>query len=167
MLSISELKKKFDLLPVDESNWELYQNLLNLDQSVFKPLMEEILAGRMDIEDTRPIFAKYFPRMADTYRQRVAEKRMLINDADDLRENVARRYHDPQSAIREVSLTDPAYEDVRQQMIADYEAETGETLTERQRSALLIAMSETQKTDIDLYSDKQKQTRLSDLMSGV
>ena len=59
-------------------------------------------------------------------------------------------------------------ETVQQAQIAKgYEAETGETLTESERKALIIAMSETEKIDIDLYGDKAKQTRLSDLMSGA
>ena len=167
MQSISQLKAKFERLPVDENNWELYENLLALDQSVFKPLMEEILAGRMDIEDTRPIFAKYFPRMAETFRDRVNKKRWLINTTEEFRENLSRRYTEPEKAIREITLRDPAYEDIKQEMIAAYEAETGETLTESERKALIIAMSETEKIDIDLYGDKTKQIRLSDLMSGA
>lgn len=167
MQSISQLKAKFERLPVDENNWELYENLIALDQSVFKPLMEEILAGRMDIEDTRPIFAKYFPRMAETFRDRVNKKRWLINTTEEFRENLSRRYTEPEKAIREITLRDPAYEDIKQEMIAAYEAETGETLTESERKALIIAMSEIEKIDIDLYGDKAKQTRLSDLMSGA
>ena len=167
MQSISQLKAKFERLPVDENNWELYENLLALDQSVFKPLMEEILAGRMDIEDTRPIFAKYFPRMAENFRNRVSEKRKLINSTEEFRENLSRRYTNPESAIREITLRDPSYDDIKQEMIASYEAETGKTLTDSERKALIIAMSETEKIDVDLYDDKSKQTRLSDLMSGA
>jgi hypothetical protein len=167
MQSISQLKAKFEGLPVDENNWELYENLLALDQSVFKPLMEEILAGRMDIEDTRPIFAKYFPRMTENFRNRVSEKRKLINSTEEFRENLSRRYMNPESAIREITLRDPAYDDIKQEMIAAYETETGKTLTESEKKALIIAMSETEKIDVDLYSNKAKQTRLSDMMSGA
>jgi hypothetical protein len=73
----------------------------------------------------------------------------------------------PESAIREITLRDPAYDDIKQEMIAAYETETGKTLTESEKKALIIAMSETEKIDVDLYSNKAKQTRLSDMMSGA
>ena len=166
MINVSELKKKFDRLPVSKENWELYLNLLSLDQSVYKPLIEEIIEGRMDIEDTRPIFAKYYPKIVDNFRKEVTNKRMLINTPDELKQNLLLRAEAPDQAIKEVSITNFNYEDVKHDVITAYEQESGSQLTDNERKALLIALNEYEKTDIDLYSDKSKQTRLSDLISG-
>jgi hypothetical protein len=169
MISIEELKKKFDLLPVSTANWELYQNLLSLDQSVFKPIMEEIIEGRMDIEDTRPIFGKYFPKMVETMRGDLYDaygKRHLINTPDDLKQNLILRAMAPDRSIREVTLPSSAYEDIKATILTKYEEETGDTLTDSQKKALLIAFDAFEKTDNDMYANKDRQIRLSDMMSG-
>ena len=166
MINVSELKQKFDLLPVDKNNWSLYQNLLDLDMSVFKPLMEEILEGRMDIEDTRPIFSKYMPRVVNAVRNEVENKRRLINTEEEFRQNLVRRALTPDEAIKEVRVANPAYDDIKGVMIDKYEEATGDKLTESQRRAMLIAMEQTQYFDIDLYGNKEKQVRLSDMLSG-
>lgn len=59
MPNISVLKANFDRLDIVEDNVELYEALLILDQSEFIPIMEEILAGRLDINDLTSFFNKY------------------------------------------------------------------------------------------------------------
>jgi hypothetical protein len=165
MANISLLKKKFDLLPIDENNWELYQRLLNLDISVYKPLMEEILDGRLDIEDTRPLFASYLPRTIDNARNEVSKKRMLINNEDDLKNNLIVRATNPDNVIKEVTIKKQNYEDTKLLVIEKYETYHEVKLTENQKRVLIIAMDNYENTDIDLYGNKEKQSKLSDKLS--
>jgi hypothetical protein len=72
----------------------------------------------------------------------------------------------PDRSIKEVTITNTAYEDIKAEVISRYEEESGERLTEGEKMALLIAFDSKEKTDIDYYTDKEKQARLSDLLSG-
>lgn len=58
MENIQKLRERFDKLDVNESNVMLYESLFKLDYETFFPIMEEILDGRIDIEDLRSFFYK-------------------------------------------------------------------------------------------------------------
>ena len=106
-MHIRVLKKLFDELPMHPSNMGLYQELLSLDMVEFKPIMEAILDGRIDIEDTRQIlrnrfiteFGKLFENPKDPRISRSTEalvqtmkdnitKRLFDNGKDVVKENI-------------------------------------------------------------------------------
>ena len=120
MNSIEELKNRFDLLPVDSNNMKLYQKLLHLDISVYKPLMDEILSGRMDIEDTRPIFSSFFSDSKKSFYTSILQKRTLINNADDLKNNLITRLASPEKNIREITLLSSDYNNIKAEVITKY-----------------------------------------------
>lgn len=165
MQNISELKAKFNRLPVNKENWELYQRLLDLDMSVFKPLMEEILEGRMDIEDTRPIFGGRLISAIRSTRFKEKKRKIVETDAD-LRKNLALRATNPEMAIKEVRLQNREYDEAKSAVIESFERDTGRVLTDGERRALAIALDEQEDVDVDLYDSKERQTRLSDMLSG-
>ena len=55
MPHISELHAMFKRLDITSKNIALWEALLQLGISTFKPIMNEIISGRLDIEDTRKI----------------------------------------------------------------------------------------------------------------
>lgn len=55
MLHIKELKTKFDSLDVNLDNFYLWEKLVNSTYQVYKPIMEKILSGEIDIYDTEEL----------------------------------------------------------------------------------------------------------------
>ena len=166
MLSIENIKKLFDLLPIDDTNRSLYQNLLRLDISVYKPLIEEILEGRMDIEDTRPIFSSYFPSSKNSFTKKILEKRRLITSPEEFKQNLITRLVSPEKNIREIVLLSNEFYEIKREIIEKYEKDNSVSLSSGEKNALFIAYGFYEKTDLDYYGNKEKQTKLSDLMSS-
>jgi hypothetical protein len=167
MQNVSQLKGYFDRLPVTTENYPLYQRLLDLDRSVFKPLMEEIIAGRLDIEDTRPLFNIHILYVIQNVRTAVSEKRLprLIQTPQDLKQNLINRAFAPNEVIKEITLPNLEINDFRMIISEQYAAKTGETLSEREIDALIVAVSGTKEIDALSGDTKADQLKYADAMA--
>ena len=159
--NIKELKAKFDRLPVTPENYKLYEALLDLDRTVFVPLMEEIIEGRLDIEDTRPLVSSSL--MIEELP--VSEERLpILQTGEDLKKNVAARLFDPTNYIREVQIEDFSVDGEREAALDAFEERTGIRLTPAQRSAFLASKPRMNRVDVST-SNKDLQIRLTNRLS--
>lgn len=170
MTHIKYLKEKFDVLPVAESNIHLYERLLDLDLFDFKPIMEAILEGRLDIEDTRQIF---------TYNGDIYPSGVSVRDSglppisDDVFTNVktstVQRYSGDPDIVKE-SLIYPNMDDIRHEIAETFFERTGQRMTEEDIDAVIPpVLSELVLTlnlaDSEGLRTKQDQLIVSDRLS--
>ena len=159
MAEIAQLKTRFETLRIDRDNLFLYERLLDLDRSIFKPIMRKILDGELDIEDTRPIFSVGF-RYA--YASDEARRMWLIDSREKLAANVSNRLFDQDRYVKEFEVENvDEVENVKSSVIEAYEARTGETLSASQRAALAVAVEGMMRIDYDAAGSYGR--RLSDL----
>lgn len=127
MPSVKVLKTKFDDLSFTSDNIVLYAHLLTLDMSDFKPLMEEILLGRIDIEDTRQLFqneietewsGKYFtPTLSDP---------RISNDIiETMKSNLSSRLAGEGDNIIKENLLFPSQADIKDKIAQQFFEEHG------------------------------------------
>lgn len=161
MKHIKELKAIFDRLPMSIGNLALYTNLLDLDRTVFKPLMEEIIAGRLDIEDTRPIFNINLEK----FRTETVKRLKLINTEADLRSNLSNRVFNPSLVAKEATLSRLDIEDIRDSLASDYTERTGLTLSKTERDAILVAFNAMKDIDAVYAGSKTDQQKYTDALS--
>jgi hypothetical protein len=164
MQNVSELKGTFDRLPVSTGNYSLYERLLALDQSVFKPLMEEILTGRLDIEDTRPLFNVNIREIVSAAEKISTNK--IIQTPDDLRRNLVNRVFSPNDVIKEVTLPRIDIMDLKMQISEQYTAKTGDVLTDAQMQVILVAVDLTRDISATSGSSKEEQQIYVNAMSA-
>jgi hypothetical protein len=164
MQNVSELKGTFDRLPVSTGNYSLYERLLALDQSVFKPLMEEILAGRLDIEDTRPLFNVNIRQIVGAETGISTNK--IIQTSDDLRRNLVNRVFSPNEVIKEITLPRIDIMDLKMQIAEQYTAKTGQTLTDAQMQVILVAVDATRDITATSGGNKDEQQIYVNAMSA-
>lgn len=163
MQNAIELKKLFDKLDVNLNNRKLFENLLDLDRSVFKPLIEKILTGDLDIEDTRPIFSIFLSKPIG--ENQLASKMFLIDTPSKLLKNVSDRLFNPESFIKEADISNiDQIEETKIQVINSYQQSSGVILTDGEKKALVVAIDAYVKNDITTIS-KNKQRRFSDKIS--
>jgi hypothetical protein len=163
MQNVSQLKGIFDRLPVTNDNYRLYERLLDLDRSVFKPLMEEIIAGRLDIEDTRPIFNINIQHVKTV----IDEKRLprLIQTPQDLKRNLINRAFAPNEVIKEITLPNLEINDLRMIIAEEYALKHGVQLTDREIEALIVAVNGTKMIDALSGDSKGDQIKYADAMA--
>jgi hypothetical protein len=165
MKNVSDLKRIFDRLPVDTGNYQLYVKLLDLDITVYRPLMEEILNGRLDIEDTRPIFSISLRGIMDDADRAADTRPRMIQTADDLRRNLVNRAFSPNEVIKEITLPNHDEKDYRMHVAEAYQARTGDWLTESQFSAIMVAVAATRRVDLMSGASKEEQIKYTNAMA--
>jgi hypothetical protein len=139
MPHIKELKARFDLLPMDANNFPLYQQLLNLDQSIFVPVMDQILSGRIDIEDLRSFFSQNIPaRLVDIMKSPTFNQYKSMENV--VKDNIIARFF-TSNAIKEsiVPLDDT---DLKYQAAAAFSKATGIPLTDEQISSIITGSND-------------------------
>lgn len=124
MPSIKVLKTKFDELVVNSTNIALYERLLTLDISDYKPLMEEILLGRLGIEDTREVF-KNNMLLAAFGGEVVNDPRISTNMAETMKANLLERMKGSGDNLIKENLVFPSTEDLKDQIADRYFKEYG------------------------------------------
>jgi hypothetical protein len=150
---------------MNSENVGLYEKLLELDRSVFTPLMEEILGGRLDIEDTRPVLGITMGAVSVSGGDLLeGQRRPLVQTPEDLAANVKARLFAPEEYIREVEVPDRTAADVVAEAVAKYEERTGTKLSQPQIDALVRAREFVEKTDVGSWG-KTGQTILSARLS--
>lgn len=165
MKHISALKLQFDRLPVTEANYALYDRLMSLDISVYKPILDEILAGRLDIEDTRPMFNVTINSIVNPVAMGTPLNQLITNAAG-LKANLINRVFNKTQVIKEADIGNASMVSTLQQQIADnYFAQTGIQLTTNQISVLVIAVQNTQKLNLTTQQSKAAQIVASNLLS--
>lgn len=171
MPNISELKKEFDKLPMSLENYPLYSNLLFLDISDFKPLMEALLVGNLDIEDTRPIFSPFVNFQWVKPSQNLKDPRIALDsDAEYLASSTVERINGNESAIIKESLAFPNTQSLKKLIAEEYKRREGIELPEEDLVKLLPIVQEEMVIELSLYNqnavkDKDYQLLLADLIS--
>lgn len=172
MASIKLLKDKFDALVFSETNMVLYEALLRLDISDFKPVMESLLSGEIDIEDTRKIFAndiktdwlgRYIPLSQK-------DARLSPDIAETLKSNLVARLSGNGDDIIKENLIYPDLSDLKRQIADTYAEEYGETLTPAEIEMLLPIVENELYVDMNIQNDnavrdKADQRYISDSLS--
>lgn len=171
MASISTLKDKFDLLPFSEENIELYNALLNLDISDFKPLMEEILNGRVDIEDTRAIFLNNVSTSWNRNGSKIQDSRLSTDISKTIKENLITRMTDTDKEILKENLIFPDTRDLKQQIADEFKKTHGITLPPEDIEKLLPLVESELYSELSLNNkgnatiNKEYQIFISDSLS--
>jgi hypothetical protein len=170
MPSISLLKEQFDALPIDSTNIDLYAALLRSDISDYKPLMQQILAGTLDIEDTR----KLLPNDAQYNRfgDKNTDARIGLTDeqlAQNMKDNLSARLFGGE-VIKENVMFRPDISSMQTLIAENFTKLTGQTLTQDQINSILPIMNEEVIQELNvanLSMDDVKQVQLvfSDLLS--
>lgn len=158
-----EIKKLFDRLNINTTNRLLFENLLNLDRTVYKPLIEKILSGELDIEDTRPIFSIFLSKPIG--ENNTVSKMFLIDSNYKFIKNMSDRIFDPLNFIKELELSNKdQVEETKMKVISDYQKDRNVILTENEKKALIVAIDGFIKNDAMSIS-KNHQRRFSDSIS--
>jgi hypothetical protein len=164
MIDIRELLSEFNNLNVNLSNIDLYRKLLDLDYSVYKPIILRILDKTLDIEDTRPIFNNVFRK--DT----TSNKLFILNSEAAIKRNFSNRVFgvDKDNYIKEVDLNVVDISSIKENIKTAYFNNTGKTLTDNQLDVMIIAYTTSKHVDISLDSfnnDKSQQIAVSNALS--
>lgn len=147
MTSISILKAQFDALPFSESNIALYELLLTLDISDFKPVIEEILSGRITIEDTRQLFANNVASLWNSNSIKVLDARATDNISATIKNNLIARIVGNSNDIVKENLMYPDNTDLKYQIAAQFKADYGIDLPKEDIERLLPLV------EVELYSE--------------
>ncbi|WP_368880303.1 hypothetical protein [Proteus mirabilis] len=178
MNHIKVLYDNFQKLDINDKNFLLYQRLLDLDISDFKPIMEELLSGRLDIEDTRKILLNDF---SSTFNQEEKFNPFLKDSDQLLRNNLLKRLtsNDGKGIIKENVIPITNFDDFKHRVYEEFNRQVEENLLnsdfkfseEDIKSIMIIAEKEFRQTidweGIKVSFDKQKDQQLlvSDLLS--
>lgn len=172
MAHIKELQVEFNSLPVSNDNIKLYAALLTLDQYEFKPVMEGILTGRIDIEDTRRIFYNngYFRHNDRNYNTTVKDARVSTDIGKTIADNIQARLFGKEDNIIKESIIGLDNNDLKKDIAKEYTRRTGETLSTEDIDALLPILETQLYVELSLYNpntnkDKEHQNRFSDLLA--
>lgn len=142
MSDIKLLKDKFDSFNVNRSNRQLYEKLIDLDRSVYKPLMDKILAGQLDIEDTRPIFSFFYDFYGEN--KRLSGRRNILNHIIKTNEMFVRNLRDrlfhPENYVNETYIENEEYESIKEFVINSHEEVTKKTMTEEDKQKVILAL---------------------------
>jgi hypothetical protein len=147
MASISLLKEKFDALPFSEDNIALYSILLQLDISDFKPIMEEILSGRINIEDTRAVFANTVNSSWDNGYSKIEDTRISTDISETIKSNLIARMSGNGNDIVKENLIFPDTTDLKYQIAAQFKETYGITLPAEDIEKLLPLV------EMEVYSE--------------
>lgn len=175
MPSISILKEKFDNLPMTADNMALYQVLLFTDISDYKPVMEQILLGKIDIEDTRQIFYNYSNYNWARYENKnlaenIYDARISTNIMDTISNNIVAALEGNEDAIIKESIIIPTQDNLKNQIASEFKKRTGLTMTKAEIDAILPIVNSELFVELSLLNpnavkDKEHQNLFSDLLA--
>lgn len=172
MPSISLLKDKFDELNVTAQNMELYELLLYSDISDFKPVMEQILLGRLDIEDTRQIFYTVVNHkwLTGSGRDVIKDVRISDNIMDTIKNNIIAVLNNDEKAIIKESIIIPNQSQLKNEIATEFKKRTGMELSKEEIEMLLPIVNTELFIELSLVNpnaikDKEHQNLFSDLLS--
>ena len=177
MPSISLLKEKFDKLLISNENIHLYDALLYLDISDFKPVMEEILLGRIDIEDTRQLFSIMvnYPWMNQSDKpydpfEKLADQLYYPNTAQAVRDNLMARLEGNDGRVIKEAPAFPNQIELKARIADEFFRSTGQQLAKEDIEKLLPIVKSELMMELSLYNnnavkDKSYQLVISDLLS--
>lgn len=168
MPHISELHAMFKRLDITSKNIALWEALLQLDISTFKPIMNEIISGRLDIEDTR----KILPNKLVTSMNKRLDRRISDNKDyfDILANNLMSRINGDGTDIIKENIVVYNVDHYKLQIAEQYEEETGNKLSPEEVESILliadiIAYQELNATNIQGTEAKKLQNVYSNLLS--
>ena len=177
MASISLLKDKFDKLPISNDNIHLYDALLYLDISDFKPVMEEILLGRITIEDTRQLFSTlvnytWMNQNDSPYNpfEKLHDPRIFTDVAEGIKHNLNARLNGNDGQVIKEAPAYPTQSDLRVRIAEDFYKRNGIELSDEDIDKLLPIVKSELIMELSLYNnnavrDKNYQIILSDILS--
>lgn len=148
MQNISVLHEKFANLPVSSDNYSLWGSLLSIDQAVFKPIMEQILAGKLTIEDFRPFISKFIDYLR--YDSSIARQteRFLTEDVDDaelIKTRMSELLFGSDQTVMEVTLERTTEVDILDDIRTDMNATLGLNLSREDVAAMATGIAQTEK----------------------
>lgn len=168
MPHISELHAMFKRLDITSKNIALWEALLQLDISTFKPIMNEIISGRLDIEDTR----KILPNKLVTSMNKRLDRRISDNKDyfDILANNLMSRINGDGTDIIKENIVIYNVDHYKIQIAEQYEKETGNKLSPEEVESILliadiIAYQELNAANIQGTEAKKLQNVYSNLLS--
>ena len=169
MANISVLKEDFDKLPMSMENYPLYTNLLELDISDFKPLMEALLDNRLDIEDTRPIFSPYM-NFQWSKGDRLKDPRIAVENEGYLADAALARLNGDDSKIIKENIAFPSTDVLKNMIAEEYFRREGVQLPPEDVAKLIPIIQDELVIELSMYNnnavkDKEYQLLLADLMS--
>ena len=114
-MDIKLLKFTFDSFDINPSNRFLYERLLDLDRSVYKPLIEKLITKELDIEDTRPIFSLFYDYgfMQKKLNRRQQRYKALINTNSSFINNLRNRIFHQNDYVNETYIENDEYEETK------------------------------------------------------
>jgi len=138
MAHIKALHENFSELVITNENIALYQALLELDISTFKPIMNEIISGRIDIEDTRKILSN---RLYNDNKYKKTERR--LSDDSNYKEVItnnliSRLLGDGKNIIKENIVINNNIDHYKQMIAEEYEKEYGIKLSDTDIEDILL-----------------------------
>ena len=165
MKNIQDLYNEFNLLPIDNENSKLYENLLSLNQVEFFTIFTEILNGRLDIYDTVSFF------YSKTNIPTQFKKNILPNNLDNnLKESTLNTLSNGLFGNNEVSK--------EALMLLDFTDEKINIQKQLEKQGVIIDDSDVDKiiigmdkykvvsTDIEKNKNKEEQLKISNLLSS-
>lgn len=141
-MDIKLLKFTFDSFDINPSNRFLYERLLDLDRSVYKPLIEKLITKELDIEDTRPIFSLFYDYgfMQKKLNRRQQRYKALINTNSSFINNLRNRIFHQNDYVNETYIENDEYEETKKFVIESYEVTRKEKLTEEEKRKIILAL---------------------------
>lgn len=135
MKNIKILKDKLDLLPINEGNIKLYEDLLSLEFGIYKNIIIEVIEGRLDIENTRQLISKYIPQSI-TNIENIPLLMELENTNDVIKENIINKIIVNNGTIINDGLIYKNDTDLKFRMGSSYEIENGVTLSDTDKEKI-------------------------------
>jgi len=119
----------------------------------------------MDIEDTRPIFNIAVANILNNLNLTSNGLPPLIQTGSDLKNNIINRAFSPNNVIKELNLPNLLLNDYRLQISDAYTASTGQTLTDSEFNALIVATNATVFVNSASGANKDQQTKYFNAMA--
>ena len=176
-MHIRVLKKLFDELPMHPSNMGLYQELLSLDMVEFKPVMEAILDGRIDIEDTRQILRNRFITELGKLFENPKDPRISRNTealVQTMKDNITKRLFDNgKDVVKENMGFFRNLDDYKNAVANAYYEETGQHLSEEDIARIVPIMEQRYVQELNMANlggagakaNKEIQLKISNLLA--
>lgn len=168
MAHIKSLHDSFTSINITDDNFSLWQKLLDVDISDYKPLMEKLLSGELDIEDTRPLLENI---VTTSYESLNKESRLSKDLNQTIKSNLTARLFADGEVIKENALFIHNKDDYKEAIAQKYFEKTGNFLSESAKAKILVIIEEQIIQELNMsnyagYEDpKAIQLRYSDMMS--
>ena len=165
MENIMKLKEKFDSLPISDENVDLYRKLFDLDIADFKPVMEGLLSGEIDIEDTRKLFQNDPDLKTPPGVRYDASSPLPMNadTVDSITANIISSLTEDSPRTIKETLTYPSPDTFKNRIAAMYKDQTGITMTPEEVNALIPIIEEELFTSMALGQSKGTRNKADQL----